>query len=116
MKSFGLFLVAIIALFILLANLGPMILFALGVYLLYVIWKKFNEAQETGAKVFWIIAGLIVFSMTLSNIYALVGVFAVYILYVLFVRNDGPKKGWTKNGSGSDPFDSFDREWSSTEK
>lgn len=115
MKSFGVFLVAIVALFILIANIGPMVLFALGVYLLYVIWKKFMQAEGTGAKVFWVILGLIVFSMTLSNVYAVVGLFAVYILYVLFFRKDGeqPRKCHKQSDKTNDPFAKFEQEWQS---
>ena len=119
MKSFGVFLIAIIALFILLANIGPMVLFALGVYLLYVIWKKFVVAEETGAKVFWVILGLIVFSITLSNVYAVVGLFAVYVLYVLFFRKDGnevPRRRQTQSAGESDPFNQFEQEWSTLKK
>ncbi|AOM82339.1 lmo0954 family membrane protein [Salisediminibacterium beveridgei] len=119
MKSFGVFLIAIIAMFVLLANFGPMVLFALGVYLLYVIWKKFAAAEETGAKVLWVILGLIVFSITLSNVYAIVGLFAVYVLYVLFFRKDDsdvPRQNKQQSYGESDPFNQFEQEWSSLKK
>ncbi|TVP87719.1 MAG: flagellar basal body rod protein [Alkalicoccus sp.] len=82
--KFLLFLGIIIAVIVVLANLGPMILFAVGAWLLYVIYRQFAKAESTAAKVGWVIAGLIVLSMTISNVTAIIGVLALYFLYVLY--------------------------------
>lgn len=85
---------AIVLVIIALANLGPMILFAVGAWLLYVTYKQFMKAESTAAKVVWAVIGVIVLSMTLSNITALVGVLALYLVYVLYRSwNDNDKKG-----------------------
>lgn len=113
MKTFLLFLLAIVALFIFLANLGPLILLGVGVFLLYVIFKKFTKAESTGAQVLWVILGLIVLSMTVSNIFALVGLLTLYILYLMFKKNkdgvDDTSEPAVKQSS--DPFTNFEREW-----
>ncbi|WP_244516665.1 flagellar basal body rod protein [Alkalicoccus daliensis] len=92
--KFLLFLAAIVLVIVALANLGPMILFAVGAWLLYLIYKQFMKAESTAGKVVWIIIGVMVLSMTLSNITALVGVLAIYFLYVLYRSwDDNNKKG-----------------------
>ncbi|MCE7793485.1 flagellar basal body rod protein [Salipaludibacillus sp. CUR1] len=116
MNSFVLFLLAVIALIIFLVNLGPLILFAAGVLLLYVIFKQFMKTESTGAKVFWVISGLIILSMTVSNIYALAGVLALYILYLIFKKDkEKPEKARSSN-SHEDPFTNFEREWADLKK
>lgn len=112
------FLLAIVALFIFLANLGPLILLAAGVFMLYVIFKKFTKAESTGAQVMWVILGLIVLSLTVSNIFALVGVLALYILYLMFkkdkVGSDDKLEGSAKQSS--DPFINFEHQWAEMNK
>ncbi|PYZ93650.1 flagellar basal body rod protein [Salipaludibacillus keqinensis] len=120
MKTFLLFLAAIVALFVFLMNVGPLILLGVGVFLLYVIFKQFVKATTTGAKVMWIILGLIVLSMTVSNLFALVGLLALYVLYVMFRR--GPKEEGMppeKNRSTQrtrDPFTNFEQQWAELNK
>ncbi|WP_280769796.1 flagellar basal body rod protein [Salipaludibacillus daqingensis] len=120
MKTFLLFLLAIVALFIFLANLGPLILLAVGVFLLYVIFKQFSKAESTGAKVMWVILGLIVLSMTVSNVFAIVGLLALYILYLLFKKEKSDDSGYNTSRSSanesSDPFTNFERQWADLNK
>lgn len=117
MKSFLLFLAAVVALFIFLANLGPLILFAAGVFLLYVIYKQFIKTDSTAARVMWVILGLVVLSITLPNIFALIGVLALYFLYVLFKKDNGSD---TDSGparhKNDDPFTNFERQWADMKK
>jgi len=117
MKTFLLFLLAIVALFIFLANLGPLVLLGIGVFLLYVIFNKFTKAESTGAQVMWVILGLIVLSMTVSNVFALVGLLALYILYLMFKKDkegsDGPQTSAKKT---SDPFTNFENQWAEMNK
>lgn len=109
MKTFLLFIAAIVALGIFLANLGPLILFAGGAFLLYVIFKKCVKAQSTGAKVMWIVLGLIVLSMTISNIFGLIGLVALYVLYQLFKKEKTP----SRSVNHDDPFTNFENQWAS---
>lgn len=113
MKKFILFVGGLVALIILLANLGPMVLLALSVWLLYVVFKKFVKSDSTAGKVGWVIVGLILLSIALSNIFAVIGLVAVYALYLIY-------SSWKKDDSDSslhvvnddDPFTNFERQWS----
>lgn len=112
MKKFMLFVGGLVAFFILLANLGPMILLGVSVWLLYVIFKKFVKSDSTAGKIGWVIAGLIVLSIGLSNIYAVIGVAAAYAMYLIY-------KSWKKEDNepaeqfveDNDPFKNFERQW-----
>jgi lia operon protein LiaI len=116
MKKFLIFLLAIAALFILLANIGPLILLGVCVYLLYVIFKKFVKSDSMAGKVIWVLLGLFVLSVALSNIYAVIGLAALYFLYVLF-RNNGKEEEIIFNKpSESDPFTNFERQWADMNK
>ncbi|WP_416151377.1 flagellar basal body rod protein [Salipaludibacillus sp. HK11] len=121
MKTFLMFLLAMVALFIFLANLGPLILLGISVFLLYLIFKQFAKATSTGAKVMWVILGLIVLSMTISNVFAIVGLLALYLLYVVF-KNEKETPQSPSTGSSStthtksDPFTNFERQWAELNK
>ncbi|MBP1969477.1 lia operon protein LiaI [Virgibacillus natechei] len=113
MKKFMLFVGGLVALIILLANLGPMVLLALSVWLLYVVFKKFVKSNSTAGKVGWVIVGLILLSIALSNIFAVIGLVAAYALYLIY-------SSWKKDNrdpvvhvvNDDDPFTNFERQWS----
>ncbi|EQB37381.1 MULTISPECIES: lmo0954 family membrane protein [Virgibacillus] len=117
MKKFLLFLAGLTALIILLANLGPMVLLGLGIWLLYVIFKQFMKSESTAGKIGWVILGLIVLSFTISNMFALIGVAAAIALYLIY-------KSWKKDDHNSivdemkydDPFTNFERQWAEINK
>ncbi|MFC3039743.1 flagellar basal body rod protein [Virgibacillus xinjiangensis] len=112
MRKFVLFVGGLVALLVLLANLGPMVLLAVSGWLLYVVFKKFVKSDSTAAKVGWVIIGLIVLSIVFSNIYAVIGVAAAYALYWIY-------QNWNKDDSdpvvdvmdSDDPFTNFERQW-----
>ncbi|MFC4558717.1 flagellar basal body rod protein [Virgibacillus kekensis] len=113
MKKFMLFVGGLIAFFVLLANLGPMVLLGVSVWLLYIVFKKFIKSDSVVGKIGWVIAGLIVVSIGLSNIYAVIGIAAAYVLYLIF-------KSWKQDDSytsasvveeSNDPFQNFERQW-----
>ncbi|MUK89957.1 flagellar basal body rod protein [Ornithinibacillus sp. L9] len=112
MRKFMLFIGGLIALLILLANLGPMVLLGVSVWLLYIIFKKFLKSDSTAGKIGWVILGLVVLSITFSNMFAVVGLAAAYALY-LIVTN------WKKDENDpvvatvdeDDPFTNFERQW-----
>ncbi|WP_181347652.1 flagellar basal body rod protein [Thalassobacillus sp. CUG 92003] len=119
MKKFLIFLAGLVALMVLLANLGPMILLAVGIWLLYVVFKQFLKSESTAGKIGWVVVGLIVLSVTISNIYAVIGVAAAYVLYVIY-------KKWRMDKASSvdepaeprrnDPFTNFERQWAELNK
>ncbi|MFA1819128.1 flagellar basal body rod protein [Virgibacillus oceani] len=117
MKKFLLFLGGLAALMIFLANLGPMVLLALSIWLLYIIFKKFLQSDSTAGKIGWVILGLFILSITFSNIYAVIGVAAAYGLYLIY-------KSWKKGDDDpvvevlddGDPFRNFEREWADLQK
>ncbi|WP_226581681.1 flagellar basal body rod protein [Halobacillus litoralis] len=114
MKKFLLFIAGLIALSVLLANLGPMILLGVSVWLLYIVFKQFMKNDSTAAKISWGIAGFIILSVAVSNIYAVVGVAAAFALYWIY-------KKWTSRereskGHSNDPFTNFERQWAEMNK
>ncbi|MFD1019942.1 lmo0954 family membrane protein [Thalassobacillus hwangdonensis] len=112
MKKFLLFLGGLVALIILLANLGPMILLAVSAWLLYIVFKKFVKSDSTGKKILWTIIGLIILSISVSNIYSLIGVAAAYVLYVIIQKwkeNDDEEVDVMKKSD--DPFTNFEKQW-----
>jgi len=113
MRKFMLFMIGLVAVFILLANLGPMVLFFLSLWLLYVCFKQFIKSNSTLGKIGWVLVGLLVLSIAFSNIYAVLGVAAAYVLYLIY-------KNWNKDDDSvvheidedDDPFTNFERQWS----
>ncbi|KGX87612.1 lmo0954 family membrane protein [Pontibacillus marinus] len=115
MKQFLWFIAGLVALAVLVANLGPMIMLAAGVWLLYVIFKQFMKTDSTAKKILWVILGFVVLSFTVSNIYAVVGVAAAYVLYIIYKkwrRNDGIGTEETQD----DPFVNFEKQWAELNK
>ncbi|MBA2175115.1 flagellar basal body rod protein [Halobacillus locisalis] len=116
MKKFLLFIAGLVALTILLANLGPMILLGVSVWLLYVVFKQFMKSESTAGKIGWIVLGLIILSVAVSNIYAVIGLAAAYGLYLIY-------KNWTSKkaedpvvGQSDDPFTNFEKQWAELHK
>ncbi|MFC4023769.1 flagellar basal body rod protein [Oceanobacillus longus] len=112
MKKFMLFTFGLVAVFILLANIGPMALLALSIWLLYIVFKKFVKSDSTVGKVGWALVGLLVLSITFSNMFAVIGIAAAYVLYHIY-------KNWNEEEESSvvsvieddDPFTNFERQW-----
>ncbi|SFK40597.1 lia operon protein LiaI [Halobacillus dabanensis] len=114
MKKFLLFLAGLVALIVLLVNLGPMILLGVSVWLLYVVFKQFMKSDSTAGKIGWVVAGLIILSIAASNIYAVIGVAAACVLYWIY-------KNWTSKKEeihtrSDDPFTNFERQWAEMNK
>ncbi|WP_027953375.1 hypothetical protein [Halobacillus kuroshimensis] len=115
MKKFLLFLAGLIALGLFIANLGPMILLGVSVWLLYVVFKQFVKSDSTAGKIGLIVVGLIVLSIAVSNVYAVVGVAAAFVLYWIYIN-------WTSRTRDStsekedDPFTNFERQWADLNK
>lgn len=115
MKKFGLIILALIAVIILLANLGPLLLLGLGVFASYAAYVQFQKSFSTGGKVLWVLLGITGIALAVSNIYAILGAFAAWLLYWCWEKyKELNESGRFKNHE--DPFSSFDREWSRLQK
>ncbi|MDN4524663.1 flagellar basal body rod protein [Fictibacillus fluitans] len=108
MKKFGLFLLGGIAAVILLANLGSMIGLAIGLVILYFAVKGFMKAETTSKKVIWAIIGIFAACAAISNVPALLGIAAAYVLYVVYKKWNGKKQD---PGKDNDPFVNFEKQW-----
>lgn len=111
MRKFMLFVGGLIALLVLLINLGPMVLLGLSVWLLYIVFKKFVKSDSVSAKIGWVILGLIILGIGFTNIYSVIGIAAAFALYWIV-------KNWKKDGDSpvvptddGDPFTNFERQW-----
>src|SRR5690625_5257472 len=111
MKKCLLFIGALIAVLILIANIGPLALLALSVWLLYIIFKQFVKSDSTTAKILWFIIGLVVLSLGLSNIYAVLGIAAAYVLYIIIKNWNNEDNEIQINPMKDDTFSSFDQQW-----
>ncbi|MGI8313524.1 flagellar basal body rod protein [Halobacillus mangrovi] len=116
MKKFLLFIAGLVALGILLANLGPMILLGASVWLLYVVFKQFMKSDSTAGKIAWVVLGLIILSVAVSNIYAVIGLAAAYGLYLIYKSWTSKTEGSSKSFKSDDPFTNFEREWAELNK
>lgn len=113
MKKLGLLILGGIAVIILLANLVPLALLALSVVVLYYSFKSFMKATSSLSKVMWAALGLIILTVTISNIPALVGIIAAIILYFVY-KSWKDEKVETKKimkKEEHDPFVNFENEW-----
>ncbi|MFG6147185.1 lmo0954 family membrane protein [Halobacillus sp. B23F22_1] len=115
MKKFLLFLAALVAAAVLLANLGPMILLGVSVWLLYIVFKQFMKSNSTAGKIGWVILGLIILSVAVSNIYAVIGLAAAYAIYLIVKNWTSPKEEPAVTQS-DDPFINFEKQWSELNK
>lgn len=109
MKHFLLFIGALIALFVLLANLGPLILLLITIWLAYLVFKQFMKSESTIAKIGWVLLGLVIISIGLPNMYAVIGLAAAFVLYIIYKKwKEDPVENVTES---SDPFIHFEKEW-----
>lgn len=110
MNKFILFLAGLVAGLLLLANLGPLVLLGLSVWLLYLVFKQFMKANSTLKKIMWGLLGLVIVSIGLSNIYAVIGIAAAYVLYIVIKKWKGEPK------QPEDPFVNFENQWGDLNK
>ena len=113
MKKILLLILGFIAVIILAVNLGPMILLGVSIWLLYVVFKQFVKSDSTGAKIGWVILGLIILSMATSNLFSIVGVAAAIALYFIYKNWNGDDHDNDPHViDDGDPFTNFERQWS----
>ena len=114
MKKFGLFILGGIAAIVLLSQVGPMIGLVISLAILYFAFKGFIKTDSTLGKVLWAIVGVIALTASASNVPAILGLVAAYILYVVI-------KKWKKEKhqvitESSDPFTNFEKQWAELNK
>jgi len=110
MKKFGLLLVGGIAAIVLLHNLAPMVGLVISVAILYFVVKRFLKTDSILMKIGWGFIGFVALLASASNIPAILGIAAAYILYVVY-------KNWNKQKiviaeEENDPFVNFEKQWS----
>jgi lia operon protein LiaI len=115
MKKSLLFVAGLIAAMILLANMGPIVLLVVSIWLLYLIFKQFMKAETTASKILWVIVGLAVLSMGISNLYAVFGIAAAIVLY-LVIKNWKSTDKPLNEGNHNDPFTNFEHQWGELNK
>lgn len=116
MKKFLLFIAGLAAFIVLLANFGPMVLLGLSLWLLYIVFKQFIKTDSTAAKIGWVIVGLFIFGIGLTNIYAVIGVAAAYVLYLIVKNWKDEDKDIVGQAAEEDPFTNFERQWAELNK
>lgn len=112
MKKAGLLLLGIIAAIVLLSNLGSLVGMMVSLVILYIAFKKFVQADSTTGKVIWGILGFIGLSTAVANMPAILGLVAIYILYVVYKKWDGASYDKKDN----DPFTNFEKQWDELKK
>jgi len=113
MKKLLLFIGGIVAFFVMLHMIGPMIFLGLSLLLLYLVCKRFLKSSSVGGKIGWIILGAILLSSAFANLYALTGLVAAFALYWII-------KHWREDKTEAkptdDPFTNFEKEWQDLNK
>lgn len=113
MKKFGLFLIGGLAALVLLSNLGSIIGLAISILILYLVFKQFLKANSTLGKIAWGILGLIILATSATNVPAILGIAAAYILYLVYKKWNESKAVEVKvKVEDNDPFVNFEKQWS----
>lgn len=109
MKKFGLLLIGGIAALVLISNLGPMVGLVVSLAILYYVFKQFLKTDSMGLKIALGILGVFLLLTAASNVPAIIGIAAAYILYIVY-------KKWNSSKSvvkeSDDPFQNFEKQWS----
>jgi|SRR5690606_11181727 len=111
MRKFMLFIGGLIALLVLLANLGPMVLLGISIWLLYIVFKKFVKSDSAAGKIGWVILGLFILGIALSNIYAVLGIAAAFALFWIMKNWKKEERETVIPTDDNDPFTNFERQW-----
>ena len=108
MKKVGLFIIGLIALMVVLANVGPLISLAICALILYFTFRQFMKSESKGAKIAWAIISIVMLGVTVSHFPAIIGLVGAYILYLVY-------KKWNKKDEviveDADPFMNFEKQW-----
>ena len=118
MKKFFILVVGITAAIIALSMIGPLVGFAFSGLLVYLGIHYYVRSNSGFGKVFWVALGLIGIFSAISNIPALVGLAAIFTVYVLYKKwnNEEVAFGKSKIIKEDDPFTNFEMEWAKLSK
>lgn len=105
--------VGLIALVVVLANVGPLIGMSICLIVLFFSMKQFIKSESKGAKIAWAIISLIMLLATISHAPAILGLVAVYILYLVYKKWNEKDEVLIEN---TDPFYNFERQWNDLNK
>lgn len=108
MKKFGLVVAGGIAAMVLISNLGPLVGLAVSLLVLYFAVKQFLKTNSTAGKIGWGIAGFFILMVTASNVPAILGIAAAYVLYLVYKNWDKKEKAVYEE---NDPFVNFEKQW-----
>jgi len=108
MKKLGLLLAGGVAAAVLIANLGPMVGLVISLVIMYFSLKQFLKVETTAKKIFWAAVGLVALFISASNVPAIVGVVAAYVLYLVYKKWNEQKVPKKRE---EDPFTNFERQW-----
>jgi lia operon protein LiaI len=114
MKKFGLLIAGGIAAIILLNTIGPMVGLFVSLALLYFLFKQFLKAKSTGGKIGLGIIVLIVLMSSIHHAPAIIGVVALFVLYLVYKKWNQNKYTFAKEET--DPFVNFEKQWNELKK
>jgi lia operon protein LiaI len=114
MKKFGLLIAGGIAAIILLNTIGPMVVLFVSLALLYFLFKQFLKARSTGGKIGLGIIGFIVLMSSIHHAPAIIGVVALFVLYLVYKKWNENKYTFVKEEP--DPFVNFEKQWNELKK
>ncbi|RHW39439.1 ABC transporter permease [Lysinibacillus yapensis] len=118
MKKLFLIVVGGIAAIVALSLMGPLVAFAFSALLVFLGMHYYVRAKSTLAKVFWIAVGLVGIFASISNVPALIGLAAIYLIYVLYKKWNNEEISFGKSPiiKEDDPFTNFEAEWAKLTK
>lgn len=108
MRKFGMLVAGFIAAMVLTSNLGPVVGLGVSLLLLYFVLKQFLKTDATVVKIGWGIAGFFILMGAASNVPAILGIAAAYVLYLVYTNWD--KKAEVVQEE-NDPFVNFEKQW-----
>lgn len=108
MKNIGIIIIAIIAGFIAIGNIGAILVLAITLGALYFAFKQYVKAADKNGKMIWGIIAIVILIAAISNLPAFVGLAAIVLLYYLYKHYQVEKE---ERVSKEDPFKKFEREW-----
>lgn len=113
LKNIGIIIIAIIAGFIVIGNIGSILVLAITLGALYFTFKQYLKAEDKNGKIIWGIIGIIILIAAISNLPAFIGLAAMVLLYYLYKNYEEEK---AEMRSKEDPFKKFEREWEELSK
>ncbi len=113
MKKLFFLVVGVFAAIVALSMLGPLVGFGFSALIVYLGLHYYVKSKSGFGKVFWVGVGLIGIFTAISNIPALVGLAAIFLIYVLYKKwnNEEVSFSAAKVIKEDDPFMNFEAEW-----